>query len=285
MNSEITITPKHKLDVNATSVIEDGMRLWVSGESGSGKSNASMLITEQCVRMGMQVIVLDAHGEYGELKWARPGRTVRYGYGDTPLNEDSVDTCLMYVAENQNLLLDLSHWSDLEPKKLDQFIRDFLKGVYALRRQKPHRMLIVLEEAQSVAPQQQSSGQSDNIKLVTSLITGGRKFGINFIISSQRPSLVDHNIVANCNVRLFFRLTELKDWKKVVPYLPKDFPVVFSGGGKVKKGKRDIKKFNTGEAIIVSRWFDTVSAQLPRSEYKLKKTAFKTLDVESGGED
>lgn len=283
MASQITISPKHHLDLNSKSVVEDGMRLWVSGESGSGKSNACMLITEQCLKMGMQVIVLDAHGEYGELMWARPGKTVRYGYGDTPLSEESVDTCLMLVEEKRNLLLDLSHWSDLEPKKLDLFIRDFLKGVYALRRAKPHRMLIVLEEAQSVVPQQQSAGQSDNIKLVTSLITGGRKFGLNFIIASQRPSLVDHNIVAICNVRLFLRITEMKDWKKVTPYIPKNFPVVFAERPvKGKSPKRDIKKFNTGEAILVSRWFDTTLAQLPKSEYALKKSAFNAL---TGGDD
>ncbi len=262
----IALTPQHKIDVNSRHVMEDGLRIWVSGESGSGKSNACMGILEQAMKHGTQVIVFDAHGEYGSLWGVRPTKTARYGYGTAPVTEQSVDTALMLVQDDSNLLLDLSHWSDLEPAKLDEFTRDFMKGLYALRRRQPRRTLVLLEEAQSVVPQQQSSGQHDNIKLMTSLITGGRKFGLNFILASQRPSLVDHNIVAACNVRLFLRTSEQKDWKRMKEYLPPKFPVAFGGSAKT-----DIKKFKAGEAILISRWFDTKRIRLPLAETELRR--------------
>jgi DNA helicase HerA-like ATPase len=266
--AHITLTPTHQIDTNSRPVLEDGLRIWVSGEPGSGKSNACMGILEQAMKMGMQVIVFDAHGEYGALWGVRPTKTASYGYGSAAVTEESVDTALMLVAEGSNLLIDLSHWSDLEPAKLDKFTHEFMRGLYSLRRRTPRRTLVLLEEAQSVVPQQQSSGQHDNIKLMTSLITGGRKFGINFVLASQRPSLVDHNIVAACNVRLFLRTSEQKDWKRMKEYLPPKFPVSFGG-----MAKTDIKKFKAGEAILISRWFDTKRIRLPLAETELRRAS------------
>jgi len=268
---KLVLNKKEGLVINLAdaAVKADGLRVFLGGESGSGKSNAAMLIASQWVEQGGQAIVLDAHGEYGALWEARPGgdtSVVRFGYGEPPVREESVEWCMSYVREGHSLVLDLSHWTDLHPVKLDKFVRELMTDLYELRRQKPKQTLVLIEEAQAFAPQQQSAGQAQNIRLFTALITGGRKFGLNFVLSTQRQSLVDSNIIAGCNVRLFMRISEAKDWKKLKPYLPPKFPVLFGSGG-----KKDIRSFASGETIALSRWFKPGRVRLDLPDVPVRK--------------
>lgn len=255
------------IDAKDPRVVADGLRVFLSGESGSGKSNAAMLIVSQWIEQGRQAVVLDAHGEYGALWDLRPAQVTRFGYGEPPVREESVEMCLHFIREGQSLVLDLSHWTDLHPSKLDEFVRALLRDLYELRRQKPKPTLVLLEEAQAFAPQQQSAGQAENVKLVTALITGGRKFGLNFVLSSQRSSLVDSNVIAGCNVRVFMRTSEVKDWKKVIKgYVPPGVKVTFGGSPKT-----DISKFESGEALVVSRWLKPARIRLDLPSVPVKR--------------
>ena len=256
------------LDLNSPEVKNDGLRVWLSGESGAGKSFACALILEQFIMMGWQIVVLDMHGEYSSL-WAHaPHRIQRMGYG-TELHEvDDVDPALALVKAGQSLLIDLSGWADIETRKLDVFLLNFLKGLYRLRRDSPGKTLLVLEEAQTVAPQAQSKGQMDNVKLVTSIITGGRKFGLDVLVTSQRISLVDYNIPRSCNVRVLLRVADIEDYARYKPYLPAGSPIHFNGKTKVDgvlvslPREDNITKFRNGEAIVTSRWFEDARVQL-----------------------
>lgn len=254
-------------DARDTRVVADGLRVFISGEPGSGKSWAAMSIVSQWVEQGGQAVVLDAHGEYGGLWEARPRDVVRFGYGDHAVREESVDWCLSFVREGKTVTLDLSHWTDIYPEQLDAFVRKLMRDLYELRRQKPQQTMVLVEEAQSFAPQLQSAGQASNIKLFTSLITGGRKFGLNFILCSQRASLVDSNLIAACNVRLFMRTSEVKDWKRVVKeYLPPGVKVTWGGSPKT-----DFQKFNSGEALVISRWVKSGRFQLSKPSVPVKR--------------
>lgn len=230
------------IDLDRPEVREDGLRIWVSGESGAGKSTANCLIAQQMLEQGGQVVVFDSHGEYEHLWEVAPGRIHRIGYGQDPITEDSVEWCLDVVRQGKSLLLDLSHWTDLAPEKLDVFVLAFLSALYELRRREPKRTFLLLEEAQVYCPQQQSTGQYQNVKKFLSIVTGGRKFGINFLLSSQRPSLVDVTALSGCNVRIFLRVSESPDYKRIRVYLPAD--VTF----------RRISQFQSGEAVIRTRW-------------------------------
>lgn len=268
---KLILNKKQKLfiDMDAETVKADGLRAFIVGESGSGKSWSAMLLASQWVAQGGQVIVLDSHGEYGALWETRPGgdhSVVRFGYGEPPVREESVEMCMSFIREGHSLVLDLSHWTDLHPEILDQFVLSLLKDLYELRRHKPKRTLILVEESQVYFPQQQMTGQAANIRMFIALLTGGRKFGLNFILGTQRPSLVDSNVIAGCNVRLFMRISEAKDWKKLKPYVPPKCSVQFGGDA-----RRDIARFQSGEALALSRWFNTQRVRLDLPEVPVKK--------------
>ena len=264
---KLALNEQKDLIINTSdkSVKADGLRVFIGGESGSGKSNASMLLMSQWVMQGGQALVLDAHGEYGALWEARPADVVRFGYGEPPVREESVEMCMSYLRDGYTLVLDLSHWTDLYPEKLDVFARTLLRDLYEHRRKHPKPTLVLIEEAQNFAPQQQMTGQAQNIRLFTALLTGGRKFGLNFILGTQRQSLVDSNVIGACNVRLFMRISEAKDWKKMKDYLPPGVPVTFG------KGKKGICDFESGECVVLSRWLKPSRVRLDLPPVDVKK--------------
>lgn len=264
--THIVLGKNARIDLKDPSVKADGLRIWATGESGSGKSNTCMLIASQWIAAGRQLIVLDSHGEYSGLWGMDPSKTARIGYGQDPVMESSVDWVMDYVRDGYNVLLDLSHWADVEPKKLDTFVRQFMLSLYKHRREKPAQTLVLVEECQAYIPQAQSSGQNDNVKAFVAMLTGGRKFGLNFILSSQRQSLVDSNAVAGCNISIFMRTSSVADWQRIKKCLPEKFPVNFGS-----KTKKDIRNFASGEAILLSRWFDATRLRLPLPEVAVTK--------------
>lgn len=254
----IRLSKSVTIDLSSKAVIADGFRAWVAGESGSGKSSVASLITEQVITQGGQAVVLDAHGEYERIWEAAPASVTKIGYGSKPVEEGSVEYCIDVVRRNQSLLIDLSHWTDLEPDKLDKFVLEFIKELYKLRREQPRQMLIVVEEAHAFIPQQQESGQAKNIKVFLSVVTGGRKFGLNFVLCSQQQSLVDSRAIRGCNVRVFLRISDEGDWKKIKGYVPDALGIGFKNGDK----RHDISHFASGEALLVSRWTGDRRVQL-----------------------
>ena len=236
------------LDLEAHEIKADGFRCYVGGESGSGKSNAAALIAEQVIMQDGQVIVLDSHGEYGNLWALNPSRIVRIGYGDDPVTQGSIEWCMLAIDEGKSLLIDLAHWTDLYPKELDAFAFELIRGLYELRRRRPKLTLLIVEEAQSYCPQQQASGQADNVRVFISIATGGRKFGLQTLFTTQRQSLVDSNIISSCNVRILLRTSEVRDWKRIRGYIPTHLGVTFNDS------RTGIRHFEAGEALVLSRW-------------------------------
>lgn len=258
----IKIAPGMQFDMNDRAFRGDGLRAFVGGESGSGKSSALMLLAEQMVRAGKQIVILDLHGEFQPLWEVRPGgeqSVVTIGYGVDPVDVGSVDSTIERVREGHSVCVDLMHWADVEPDKLDQFVKAFVRELVNLRRSAPKQTVLFIEEAASVIPQAERSGQADTIRLFTSVIMGGRKFGLYTVLASQRTSLVNHNVIAGCNVRLFLRSSEQKDWQKVVRhYAPEKLSV------------DQYRKLPSGKAIVSSRWWRSDVVQLPRATTELR---------------
>ena len=257
--------------------VDSPNRMYLASESmiPTHNSSATMLVAEQAIQHG-QVIVLDAHGEHGNLWSVSPSVTRRFGYGGDAVDLNSVQWCIDEVAAGKSLLVDLSHWTDIYPARLDQFILEFMRNLYELRRKHPKWTLVVLEEAQNVIPQQQMAGQADNIRMMLGMITGGRKYGLQFILTSQQQSLVEIRAVKGCNTRLFLRATAKEDWKHIRPYLPPSLSLGF----KSVKEDHDITKLASGEGAFLSRWTPDTLIRLRMPETKLRKPLQDAMGTE-----
>lgn len=252
------------VDLDNKAVIDDGLRIWVGGESGSGKSSCAMSIAAQLIEAGQQVIMLDPHGEFGALWELAPDRVTRSGYGKEHVAADGHEWCMDVLKEGQSLLLDLRHWAVLEPAMLDAFVLKFIRDLYKLRVEHPKRCMLVVEEAHQFAAQNQMSGQAENVRMFVNVATAGRKFGLNVLLSSQSQSLVDANLYKQCNVRIFLRTSEFQDWnKRIKRYIPPTLGIGFEA----------IRKFDTGEAVVLSRWTPDARVRLLPPRVAVKKAS------------
>ncbi len=73
-------------------------------------------------------------------------------------------------------------------------------------------LMLVIEEAHNYAPQQ---GMSSSTKILRTIASEGRKFGLGLSIISQRPAKVDKNILSQCNTQIILRVTNPNDLRAI----------------------------------------------------------------------
>ncbi|MGA1821588.1 MAG: ATP-binding protein [Thermoplasmatota archaeon] len=89
-----------------------------------------------------------------------------------------------------------------------------LRRLFAARKDGtiPPFMLIV-EEAHNFCPQ---SGPSITSRVMKSIASEGRKFGMGLTIVTQRPAKVDKNVLSQCGTQIIMKVTNPNDLKAVI---------------------------------------------------------------------
>ena len=73
-------------------------------------------------------------------------------------------------------------------------------------------MMLVCEEAHNFAPQQ---GKACSTKIMRTIASEGRKFGLGMTIISQRPAKVDKNVLSQCNTQIILKVLNPNDLKAI----------------------------------------------------------------------
>lgn len=73
-------------------------------------------------------------------------------------------------------------------------------------------MMLVLEEAHNFCPQQ---GIANSTRILRTIASEGRKFGLGMTVISQRPAKVDKNIISQCNTQITLKVTNPNDLKAI----------------------------------------------------------------------
>jgi DNA helicase HerA-like ATPase len=74
-------------------------------------------------------------------------------------------------------------------------------------------MMLVVEESHQFCPQQGSSRAANILKTIAS---EGRKFGLGMTLVTQRPAMVDKNVLSQCNTQIILKVTNPNDLKALV---------------------------------------------------------------------
>ncbi len=191
-------------DVDAN-VVATG-RTCVIGASGSGKSYAVGVICEELCKCGVPFAVVDTEGEHSGLKEKYQMVLVGDGEG-SDLRWSGLDLHDLgsQAPDLAPLILDLSE-SD-EPR---QKVSDLLSSIYeeVERRRTPY--LIIVEEADRFVPQ-----NGERVAILGEIARRGRKRGVGLMVCTQRPSLVDKNVLSQCGNQLIGKLVIRNDLQAV----------------------------------------------------------------------
>lgn len=243
------------INLNEPPFNTEGLIGFFCGKTGAGKSYALIKMLEQAYKQKYQFVFLDPHGEGHVLADqsfdTRGGITViseRYGI---PVSVEAIPVYVSIIKSGRSVVIDLAKLFKREKKKFNEFVEQFIREFDAEWSDVRTPILLVIDEAHFFAPQKIRKGDSSaarRVDLITDLSTGGRKYGISQIYSTQRPALFDKSPITQANFRLFGKVTSTQDWNAIKEHV-KETILRYDDDKPVCLRFIDIKGFTSGTFV------------------------------------
>ena len=228
-------------------------RGFVTGKSGSGKSNTGSVIAEGLLENNYNLLVVDPEGEYYGLK----ERFEILHVGNDDLCDVQVSPGhaeqLADIALEQNMpiILDVSDY--LDGDEASELIANVVRALFTKEKDARKPFLLVIEEMQEYLPQQ--GGTDELSELLERVAKRGRKRGLGMLGMSQRPSSVDKDFITQCDWMVWHRLTWQNDVDVVRKVLGSDVA-------------DQVEDLDTGEGFLMTDWDESVE----KVRFKRKET-------------
>lgn len=187
--------------------------LAILAKRGSGKTYTAAVLAEGLLRCKQQVVVLDPTGAWWGLKSSATGKSAGFpvvvfggDHADLPLEPDSGEIIARAIVEKRfSAIVDLSH---LRKGERVRFITAFAEALYRLNRQ---AMMLIVDEADAVAPQKVMHDEARMLGAMEDIVRRGRIRGIGCTLITQRPQVLNKNVLTQCEVLICLRLGHPKD--------------------------------------------------------------------------
>ena len=183
----------------------------------------------------------DVIGEVENLKhpskWTLIGALARISdsglFGKKPTNIKKL------LSRGQASIIDLR---GVDPIYQDLIVSHICTEIFELRKRGMiNPGMIVIEEAHNFIPER-GFGKALSTKIIRTIASEGRKFGLGLMIISQRPARVDKNVISQCNTQIVLKLTN-----------PNDLDAIKKGvEGITHDMIEEIKCLPTGRAMVIS---------------------------------
>jgi hypothetical protein len=191
-------------------------RLGFIGTSGSGKTYNAGTAVEILLSRKSRVVIIDPLGVWWGLRLLADGKTQSkfdvaiFGgaHGDLPLTEHAgslIGETAVTMAES--CIIDLS---ELRGKAAERrFMTTFLDTIYQKANREPFHL--VVDEADLFAPQKPASGAESLLGHMEDIVRRGRVKGFIPWLISQRPAVINKNVLSQVDGLLAFKLTSTQD--------------------------------------------------------------------------
>ncbi|MFB6072192.1 MAG: ATP-binding protein [Halobacterium sp.] len=228
-------------------------RGFVTGKSGSGKSNTASVLVEELLDLDARLLIVDTDGEYYGLK--EDYEVLHLGAGDrcdAAVRPGDAETIAdLALAEGVPVVLDVSGFLDAD--EADRLVYEVTKHLFSLARDVRQPFLLLVEEVHEFVPEQ--GGLDDVGEMLVRVAKRGRKRGLGLCGLSQRPASVDKDFITQCDWIVWHRLTWANDTRVVDQIL----------GGSYST---DVESLGDGEAFLQADWEQDVR----RVQFRRKRT-------------
>jgi len=213
-------------------------RGFITGRSGSGKSNTAGKVCEEVLDQSYPLLVIDTEGEYYGLK--EEYELLHVGADeecDLQVGaEHSQKIAELALEQNVAIILDVSGYVDSE--EVNQLVHDTTKALFDKEKKLKKPFPILVEEAHEWIPQQGSRGEDGEVTdMLIRVGKRGRKRGLGLCALSQRPQSVDKDYITQCDYRIWHKLEWDNDLDVVRKVLGKEYV-------------ETVKELDTGEAVL-----------------------------------
>ena len=144
-----------------------------------------------------------------------------------------------------NELVKIGGCSVINLKGMDPEIQEIIaykicKDLFEMRKQnRVPPFFLVLEEAHNFCPER-SFGETKSSKILRTIASEGRKFGLGFCVISQRPARVDKSVLSQCTTQLIMKVTNPNDLKAIAS----------SVEGITSESESEIKSLPIGTSLV-----------------------------------
>lgn len=185
----------------------------ILAKRGAGKTTCAVVLTEELLGAGQQVIVIDPVGVWFGLRSGFDGAgaglpvvIVGGDHADLPLEETAGrGLARLLVGQRQSAVLDLSRLSKAAARRL---MADFLGELYRCNCAPLH---LVVDEADLLAPQRLPRDMTRLLGAMDDVVRRGRAHGIGVTLISQRPAVLNKDVLGKAEVLIALRMTNPRD--------------------------------------------------------------------------
>ncbi|MEM3670244.1 MAG: DUF87 domain-containing protein [Thermoprotei archaeon] len=186
-------------------------RTCIIGSSGSGKSYAVGVICEELCKNGIGFALVDTEGEHGGLAEKFDVVQISEDEGSLLTWQGLNLNALGQEAPNMPpLVMDFSEVSNPQGA-----LQAFGSSLYKTISERRTPYLLIVEEIDKFVPQ-----VGKRVEIIPEIARRGRKRGLGLMICTQRPSIVDKNVLSQCSNQLIGRLVLKNDLQAVQQFFP-----------------------------------------------------------------
>ena len=180
----------------------------ILAKRGVGKSYTASVMAEEMLKAGQAIVALDPTGAWWGLRSGFPIVIFGGEHADVPLEESAGEVVARAIVENRfSAVIDLSLF---RKGQMIRFMVAFAETLYRLNREPLH---LFVDEADAVAPQARNYGGDENRMLgaMEDIVRRGRKRGIGCTMITQRPAVLNKNVLTQCEILVALRMVHPKD--------------------------------------------------------------------------
>jgi hypothetical protein len=228
-------------------------RSFLTGKSGSGKSNSASVVCEKLLDRGYALLIVDLEGEYYGLK--EEYEILHVGADeecDLQINvEHAEKVAELALEKNVPIILDMS--SFLDESEARDLLTQVTKQLFAREKKLKQPFLMLVEEVHEYIPE--GGGVDECGRMLIKVGKRGRKHGLGIVGISQRPADVKKDFITQCDWLVWHRLTWNNDTKVVSRVLGSDYA-------------DEIEGMDDGECFLMTDW----NGQVSRVQFERKRT-------------
>ena len=223
----------------------------ILAQKGAGKTYTAMREAEQLLDAGQQIVALDPTGVWWGLHSPAAGGGKGFGiivmggdHGDLPLEPSAGTIVADFVAESrESVVLDLSGFESNAAQ--NRFVTDFAERLYRAKASDRRTIHLMLDEADSFCPQRPMPGEARMLGAFEAIVRRGRSRGIGITLISQRPAVLNKNVMSQADLLVCLRVVGQHDHKAL-----REWTNLYATGEQQKEFMASLPTLRTGEA-----WF------------------------------
>ena len=216
----------------------------ILGRRGAGKSATGRVLLEHELDAGHRCCVIDPKGDWYGIRATRTGEPSRFAipvfggaHADVPIDDTVGEQLGRIVATSStSSVIDLSGFSVAGMRR---FMTAFAEALFFNNRAP---LTLFVDEADQLAPQRVAAEQAKLLHNMEMLIRQGRQRGIFMWMLTQRPAVINKNLLSQAETLVAMKMTGPQDRKAIRDWMDAHDPE------KAKEVESHLSSLEVGQA-------------------------------------